>query len=444
MSLRIVGLMIVLGLIVSCGGKNGTDQNGPRLSIISPHSKDVIDNFDRAFKQYYKQRTGQEITMEWIGQGGTSDDLKFIRSEFSNKPDGIGIDMFWGGGLAPHLDLKEQGLLQPLSIDTAILNGIPAELSGIPMYDPEFYWYGGCLSAFGIIYNKMVLQQLAMSEPADWSDLAKKEYFDWLSMPDVRHSGSIEMMFQMILQAYGWDQGWEILTLICANSKRFTLSSIDVIKDITTGDAACALSVDYYAWKQIETLGKDKIGYSLPTVHAVVNPDCISILKGLPHPDESRIFLEFMLSEQGQALFYLPHDHPQGPPISSLYRLPILPKAYRDFQAQSLIPINPFDNYQMVRYDAVRSQMLWDIFKDLCGVLFIDNYNDLHRCWSKIKDSDDPALIRDLSVPPIDSVTMDNYAAQWRKDELFRNQKLNEWTKFAVEKYSRLSKKGRP
>ena len=45
--------------------------------------------------------------------------LRFIRSEFKNKPGGIGIDVFFGGGHDPYLALKKEHLLEPYVLPQA-------------------------------------------------------------------------------------------------------------------------------------------------------------------------------------------------------------------------------------------------------------------------------------------------------------------------------------
>jgi len=205
-----------------CGSNQSPETAKAKLNIISPHSKDIKDNFDKAFKDYYKEKTGETIHINWLDQGGTSDDLRFIQSQFSKFPEKINIDLFWGGGIAPHLELKSKDLLSPMAIDSAVMNQIPSDLNGLPLYDKEFCWYGSCLSGFGIIYNKMVLNTMKIPEPKEWIDLTDKKFFDWISLPEIRHSGSIEMMFQIIINSYGWEKGWEVLTLISGNTKRFT------------------------------------------------------------------------------------------------------------------------------------------------------------------------------------------------------------------------------
>ena len=81
--------------------------------------------------------------------GGTSEVLRFIRSEFNNKPGGIGIDVFFGGGLEPYLALKKEQLLRPYALPQELLKNIPPGLGGVPLYDPDYTWYGATLAGFG-------------------------------------------------------------------------------------------------------------------------------------------------------------------------------------------------------------------------------------------------------------------------------------------------------
>ena len=83
------------------------------LVLVSPHWEGIQREFEAAFKSYYLRETGRTVELEWMDAGGTSEVLRFIRSEFKAKPSGIGIDIFFGGGLDPYLALKQEDLLEP-------------------------------------------------------------------------------------------------------------------------------------------------------------------------------------------------------------------------------------------------------------------------------------------------------------------------------------------
>ena len=67
--------------------------------------------------------------MDWRDVGGTSSNYRFIDSEFKRVPEGIDVDMFFGGGTDSYLRLAAQNLLSPYKLPTAQLKQIPANVS---------------------------------------------------------------------------------------------------------------------------------------------------------------------------------------------------------------------------------------------------------------------------------------------------------------------------
>ena len=141
------------------------------LVLISPHWEGIEYEFERAFKIHYQRETGRTVELDWLDVGGTSETIRFIQSEFKSKPSGIDIDLFFGGGLDPYLTLKKAGLLESYVLPQSLLSQIPPRLGGIPLYDPEFQWYGATLSGFGIIYNKVVLRLTGLQVINTWEGL---------------------------------------------------------------------------------------------------------------------------------------------------------------------------------------------------------------------------------------------------------------------------------
>ncbi|RLE89383.1 MAG: hypothetical protein DRJ46_04810, partial [Thermoprotei archaeon] len=305
-----------------------------QLVIITPHWEGIRKEYEAAFKAWYKQKYGEDIEIVWESMG-TSDVVATIEDWYSKHEEGR-WDIMWGGGVDPFLKLKSEGYLAPFnpaddSELKAILDKIPKEIGGIPMYDDKDYmWFGTALSGFGIIYNKPVLQSLGLPEPKTWEDLTIRDAFGWVSSADPRHSGSTHMCYEIILQAYGWEKGWEIITLIGGNAKEFPEHSSTVPRTVAAGDAAYGLAIDFYAWAQIAKVGPENVGYVMPEGLTVVNPDSIAILKNAPHEDLARIFVKFVLSEDGQKLWMLPAGkYPDGPKEYTLGRMSVIPELYQ-------------------------------------------------------------------------------------------------------------------
>src|SRR5437660_5305907 len=125
-----------------------------RVVIISPHNEAIRYEFGRGFDQWHRQRFGEGVAVEWRDVGGTADALRFVQSEFATKPEGIGIDIFFGGGSEPFLLLADKKLAVPYKPSQEILSGIPQSFNGIEVYDAGHAWYVAELSSLGILQNK--------------------------------------------------------------------------------------------------------------------------------------------------------------------------------------------------------------------------------------------------------------------------------------------------
>lgn len=410
------------------------------LIIISPHSEGIQTEFDRNFKIWYEEQTGRTVELDWRDVGGTSSNYRFIDSEFKRVPEGIDVDMFFGGGTDSYLRLAEQNLLSPYKLPAAQLEQIPQTFHGIPVYDAEYQWYGAALSSFGIMFNDELRTMLGLPEVQTWQDLGDTALFKQIGAADPRESGSAHMMYEIILQTHGWENGFALLTKIGGNVRRFSAGANAIPKDVVAGDVIYGMAIDFYAYGQIVVVGADKIKYVMPSDGTVVNPDSIAILKGAPNLAVAQKFIEFVLSERGQKLWMLPDSDAEGPKWEGgLNRASVLPALYEKLGDRCIVT-NPFTlGFTPFQYDADKGGARWDIVNDLFGVLIIDSHKDLVNAWKAIGNCKDAAkreaAIAALTQMPISEEEAMQFAtAEW-KDPGFRNEKLKEWGQFAKRKF---------
>jgi ABC-type Fe3+ transport system substrate-binding protein len=408
-----------------------------QLVLLSPHWKGIEFEFETAFKEHYLRETGRAVNLEWLDVGGTSEMLRFVRSEFKNKPEGIGIDVFFGGGVEPYLALKKEKLLAAYTLPEDILKSIPQELGGVPLYDPDHTWYGATLAGFGIIYNKVVLNLAKLPSITTWEGLASPKAFGWVGSADPRKSGSVHMMYEIILQAYGWDKGWRIITGLGANARNFVNSAGQVPKDVTIGEVAYGLAIDFYAWAQVNEAGADKIGFVMPENLTIINPDGIGILKGAANLPVAQSFLRFVMSPVGQKLWLFAKGATGGPQKYELNRFSVLPSLYTGSQKTS-VKLNPFAWHSGFTFDDRLSSARYAIVNDLVGVMVIDAKDLLTRAWKRGRalGISEEEWQRLGAMPVSEREALELATAKWT-DAAFRNQTLNEWGKFAREKYGR-------
>ncbi|MFN3421625.1 MAG: hypothetical protein ACK40X_07880, partial [Armatimonadota bacterium] len=154
-----------LGLAVALLIFSAVTMAQDKLVLVSPHWEGIQREFEWAFQNYYRKQTKRTVTLQWLDVGGTMAILRYIRTNFSKSPEGIGVDIFWGGGVDPYLQLKREKLLQSVKISPTILSKLPKTVAGVPLYDPEGTWYGAAVSGFGIVFNRAVLKTLRIKQP---------------------------------------------------------------------------------------------------------------------------------------------------------------------------------------------------------------------------------------------------------------------------------------
>jgi len=413
-------------------GKNSAGAS-ERLVIISPHWEGVRIEVTRAFTRWYRQTYGTDVSVEWIDQGGTSDDVRYVISLFAKNPEGIGIDLFFGGGLDPFLKLKAMGYLVPYRVRREILKGIPPSCGGIPNYDHDYCWYGVVLSSFGILYNKKALSFLNLPVPQSWEDLGKECYFSWVGAGDPRNSGTMHMMFEIILQAQGWEKGWRTILSLAGNTKSFSASASQVARDTATGEVAVSLAIDSYALDQIQTNGSENMGFVLPQGMTVINPDAIGILKGAPNLTTAQRFVEFVLSPAMQNLWMVPKGTPGGPKEFSLNRLAIRQDAY---QTPGIVfrDLNPYAFSSSFAFDANLSAARWAVFNDMVGACVIDCHRELKQAYAALRGKKDRRLRERFFELPFDATLQKHYRDNW-SDAGFRNRAIAQWQNFSRRKF---------
>ncbi|OYV05074.1 MAG: hypothetical protein CFE26_13495, partial [Verrucomicrobiales bacterium VVV1] len=93
-----------------------------RLVIITPHNESIREEFGEAFAAWWKKRTNRTIYVDWRTPGGTSEIRMVLDAGFKaakeTKRDGIGIDVFFGGGEPDFASQAKQGRLAPLAVFT--------------------------------------------------------------------------------------------------------------------------------------------------------------------------------------------------------------------------------------------------------------------------------------------------------------------------------------
>jgi iron(III) transport system substrate-binding protein len=345
---------------------------------------------------------------------------------------GIGIDLFFGGGAYDFIQQAQAGRLadsgvmaaQPGWFTEAV---IPRKVSGEPFRDPDGLWIGTVVSSFGICYNTDSLERLGVEEvPAAWDALAGPALVKQVALADPTKSGSAAKAFEQIIQQKmqqqleaapgdeeaavraGWLAGLGLIQQISANARFFTDAASKVPLDVSQGDAAIGMCIDFYGRFQSEAVrlsgGSSRLQYFTPLGGSSVGVDPIAMLRGAPHPEMARAFIEFVLSPEGQKIWNFKVGTPGGPQKFALRRLPVR----KDFYVPANEPyrsdpgVDPYVEARHFTYHEAWTGPLFRVISFAIRVMSIDTHQEQLAAWQALREAGFPpqatARFGDLSA----------------------------------------------
>lgn len=424
--------LVAVPLLLRPADKAPISGDAKQLIIITPHLAQLREEFGLGFQRWHEEKYGEPVRVRYITPGGTSEIMKQLvaqytaawnsgaidRETFACEPGTIPIDLMFGGGSYDHGRLMTECQVQntademltlpmsePAGFDQATIEEWfgPNAIGSQPLYEKDQHWMATALSSFGIVYNRMVYEELGLSAPRSFQDLTDPRLMGWVAMADPRQSGSITTTLDYILSHEGWDEGWKLLREISANSRYFSGSSSKPPIDVSTGEAAAGLAIDFYGRGQAQSVlapgadpSKGRVGYVDPAGSVYIDPDPISVLRGGPQPELARRFIEYVLTERGQSVWNFPplestppdqrvvdmEGDEMGPALYALRRLPARRVMYDKYFNHFMDKVNPYLIAGTDRPAGWRSSI-----GPMMGAFGIDTSDELKAAWKSLNEA---------------------------------------------------------
>jgi iron(III) transport system substrate-binding protein len=245
------------------------------VSVYTAHRADIVEKLIPAFEK----ATG--IKAEVV-KAGSGDIVNRVRAERGNPQ----ADVIWsiGGELLE----ANADLLEPYR---------PKELDQI---DPAFIssdaWipYTGIVTVFMVNTNKLKPE----AYPKTWLDLASPSLEGQISSAGADKSGSAYIQLATFLTIYGdTEEGWKKYNDIFKNFA-IASSSGAVPRLVNDGEAAVGLTLEDNAYNYVKGGGPVAIVY--PEDGTSVLADGMALVKGAPHPEAGKAFIDWALSAPTQ------------------------------------------------------------------------------------------------------------------------------------------------
>ena len=429
--LRHSAAAVMVGAIVFAG--SAFAQSG-KVTIVTSFSKDVTDPFKQAFE---KARPG--VTLD-VQNRNTNAGVKFLEETKSNNQ----VDVFWASAPDAFEVLKGKGLLQKYK---AKVEGLPDKIGSYPINDPDGFYSGFAASGYGIMWNDRYAKANKLSEPKEWRDLAKAEYFDHVAMAAPSRSGTTHLTIETILQGEGWEEGWRTLKEMSGNFRQITERSFGVPEAVNSGQVGYGIVIDFFAFSSQASGFPVKFVY--PTVTTIV-PANVAVVANAPNKSGAEAFVDYLVSPEGQEVLLEP----------SIRRLPINPAVYD--KAPPDYP-NPFKDPTLgarVKFDVNVSEKrtnVVDVLFDQTVTFQLDALkaatkaiHDAEEALSKKDNAEAKALVKEardlVAAMPITEAQASSPeitgAFTGSKEKGARQAELEQqWAAFAKERYSQAQAK---
>jgi putative spermidine/putrescine transport system substrate-binding protein len=291
------GETIPLDILIAEAQKEGT-----LTTIALPHDWANYGKIIKTFKQKY----GLEVN-ELAPHASSAEELEAIRANKDNKgpqaPDVLDIGLgFTAAGM-------EEGLFAPYKVAT--WDTIPEN-----MKDPDGYWWG---NYYGVLALETNLSMVA-NPPQDWADLLKPEYKNMVALTGDPSGANVAIM---AVWAAGLSRtatmtdsldaaAWEGLNFFADLNKAGNFIPVAASSGtIAKGETPITIEWDYLALANRDNFkGNPELAIIVPESAVMAGPYAFAISAYAPHPYAARLWMEFLMSDEGQLLLLEGYTHP--------------------------------------------------------------------------------------------------------------------------------------
>jgi iron(III) transport system substrate-binding protein len=253
--------------------------------------------------------------------------------------DSLSFDVLHIASLAPYLTMTRKGQLQPYH--SSELAAFPSNAHGGDL------WTTARIVGVIMAYNRNFLS--TDQAPKSWTDLLRPEFKGRkLIIQDAAAGTAFNQMY--ILEKL---LGGDFMRRWGAQQPVIVATAAQLIDLLNRGEALVGATVDHYRAFEAEAIRSGIIGV-YPTEGMPVTLVPVAVLKGAPHPNAARLFIDFTLSREGNTL--LAHDifnayssRPDVPAPSGQLPFaetkPLFPQDLADYEAAAANFPEHFDSF---------------------------------------------------------------------------------------------------
>ncbi|NYT43921.1 ABC transporter substrate-binding protein [Alcaligenaceae bacterium] len=199
-------------------------------------------------------------------------------------------------GISFAAQAQKEGVVAPYK--PAAWDDIPADLK-----DPDGHWFAIHSGTLGFMVNVDALEGKPI--PASWADLLKPEYKGLVGFLDpssafVGYVGAVAANVALGGSLDNFEPGIKYFTELKANEP--IVPKQTSYARLLSGEIAILLDYDFNAYRA-KHKDKANVEFVIPQEGTVAVPYVMSLVANAPHPDNAKKALDFVLSDEGQAIW---------------------------------------------------------------------------------------------------------------------------------------------
>jgi len=244
----------------------------------------------QGMKQEFEAKYG--ITVNYVRMS-SGEALARVQAEKDNPQ----FDIWWGGPIDSFVAAKGEGLLEAYDSPNYANLTDP-----VKMKDVDNQWVGVYVGTLGFATNTdWLAANPDAAAPTSWDDLLKPEFTGQVMVAHPSSSGTSYTALATVLQIRGEEAGWEYLQQYAGQMSQFTKSGAAPAKFVGQGEAAVAIVFSHDIVNEIEN-NKLPLVLTFPEEGTGYEIGGMAILKGAKHPQAARLWFDWALTPEAQAL----------------------------------------------------------------------------------------------------------------------------------------------
>ena len=270
-------ILLAAGVALAIVTTPALAQEGTLVLYTSQPQTDAQQTADAFMAKY------PGITVDWV-RDGTPQIMAKFRSELeAGAPQ---ADVLLIADVVTMEGLKSEGLL---------LNYPEADLTGYAdgLHDEDGAYFSTKLITTGIVYNTA-----ASMIPTSWLDLTGPEAENQVAMPSPLTSGAA--MIHTVTLTENLAEGWDFYEALAANGAQASGGNGGILTAVSGGEKLYGMIVDYMPIREKAKGAPVEFVFPTEGVSAVTEP--VAILQSAQNQENAKLFVDFLLSEEGQEL----------------------------------------------------------------------------------------------------------------------------------------------